>query len=303
MLPSVVATQGEPEIYEKMDGFLCILYNYNGQDYIASKGSFNSVHAKWATKWYQKHVSELKWHHEWPKGYTPVFEGITPNLRIVVDYGKREELTLLALVNKETGEELYDESLKTWAVRNTFFVPDQFILGMQKALEGANTDRSNFEGYVLVWRRPGQTPFRLKVKYLTYLKLHRMVTQVSPKRILEALASGWPQELNEWLNESNPWFSHFISKWKNYLENEYKQIYDAAMTAYAHSLDKVGDWDNHANLSQIRKAFASIATNEQNKPISGVLFAMLDGKDVRPIIWKMLKSKVSGVKPLVDSHL
>src|ERR1700692_4654354 len=31
----------EPEIYEKMDGFLCILYNYNGQDYIASKSSFN----------------------------------------------------------------------------------------------------------------------------------------------------------------------------------------------------------------------------------------------------------------------
>jgi len=33
-----------------------------------------------------------------------MFEGLTPNLRIVVDYGERQGLVLTALINKETGK-------------------------------------------------------------------------------------------------------------------------------------------------------------------------------------------------------
>src|ERR1019366_9922764 len=90
---------GQPEVWEKMDGFLCTMYEWEGKHYIASKGSFDSPHAKWATAWYQANVKG-----EWPDGYTPVFEGITPSLRIVVDYATFEGLVLLALVNRETGE-------------------------------------------------------------------------------------------------------------------------------------------------------------------------------------------------------
>ena len=36
-----------PVIWEKVDGFMCTLYRWEGQPYIASKGSFTSIHAKW----------------------------------------------------------------------------------------------------------------------------------------------------------------------------------------------------------------------------------------------------------------
>jgi T4 RnlA family RNA ligase len=291
----------EPEIYEKMDGFLCILYNYNGIDYIASKSSFNSVHAKWATKWYQKHFTDCV--SFWPKGFTPVFEGITPNLRIVVDYGKREGLTLLALVNNETGEEVPFTVLKEYAHINVLEIADTHECSMAVALADANTDKHNFEGYVLVWQRPGQTPFRLKVKYLEYLRLHRMVTQVSPKRILEALSNGWDSVLQEYVENSTPWFKKYVTKWKTYLENEYAAIATQATTTFI-ALQEIAKEDVRLyNRLWTRKDWAERITAELNKPISNVLFAMLDGKDVRPIIWKMLKSKVSGVKPLVDSHV
>ena len=289
---------GEPEIYEKMDGFLCILYNYNGKDYIASKSSFNSVHAKWATKWYQKHRPNWRWR----PGFTPVFEGLTPNLRIVVDYGKREGLTLLALIDNETGEEVDYDDLCQYASLNSLSIPEKYSFTMEKALKEANTNKQNFEGFVLVWCRQGQTPFRLKVKLLEYLKIHRIVTQTSPKRILEALENSWTSVLDQWTNETNPWFSHFLSKWRRYLENEYKQINDAAETMFI-CARAVLNAPPYGNELPTRKQWAELFTNEQNKPISGVLFAMLDGKNVRPIIWKMLKSKVSGVKPLVDSHV
>jgi len=96
------AVPSEPDIlYEKMDGFLCTLYSWEGVEYMASKGSFDSPHAKWATAQYRKQ----KVGDAWLPGWTPVFEGLTKNRRIVVDYGGREELVLTGVVHIETGEQ------------------------------------------------------------------------------------------------------------------------------------------------------------------------------------------------------
>jgi RNA ligase len=285
---------GEPEIYEKMDGFLCILYNYNGIDYIASKGSFHSIHAKWATKWYQKHRPNWRWR----PGFTPVFEGLMPNLRIVVDYGKREGLTLLALIDNETGEEVDHDDLCQYASLNSLSIPEKYSFTMEKALKEANTNKQNFEGYVLVWRRPEQTPFRLKVKYLEYLKM----TQTSPKRILEALENSWTSVLDQWTNETNPWFSHFISKWRRYLENEYKDIALRTDETFT-SCRKVLQAPPFGNELPTRKQWAELFTTPGNKDISGFLFGTLDGKDIRPMIFKMLREKVKHTKPMIDAHV
>jgi T4 RnlA family RNA ligase len=285
---------GEPEIYEKMDGFLCILYTYNGQDYIASKGSFHSIHAKWATKWYQKHRPNWRWR----PGFTPVFEGLMPNLRIVVDYGKREGLTLLALIDNETGEEVDHDDLCQYASLNSLSIPEKYSFTMEKALKEANTNKQNFEGYVLVWRRPEQTPFRLKVKYLEYLKM----TQTSPKRILEALENSWTSVLDQWTNETNPWFSHFISKWRRYLENEYKDIALRTDETFT-SCRKVLQAPPFGNELPTRKQWAELFTTPGNKDISGFLFGTLDGKDIRPMIFKMLREKVKHTKPMIDAHV
>jgi RNA ligase len=286
----------EPEIYEKMDGFLCILYTYNGQDYIASKGSFHSIHAKWATKWYQKHRPNWRWR----PGFTPVFEGLMPNLRIVVDYGKREGLTLLALIDNETGEEVDHDDLCQYASLNSLSIPEKYSFMMEKALKEANTNKQNFEGYVLVWRRPEQTPFRLKVKYLTYLKLHRLVTQTSPKRILEALEAGWMSELDEWTNETTVWFSHFICKWRRYLESAYKELAVSADAAFIEAR-KLLNAPPFGNELPTRKQWAEEFSKTPD--LAPILFALLDGKDANKVIWKRVKPLIKDTRPLVDSHL
>ena len=290
----------EPEIYEKLDGFLCILYEWEGKQYIASKGSFHSVHAKWATNWYQRHSKTYKG-FIWPKGYTPVFEGLMPSLRIVVNYGAREELRLLALINNETGAEIVDEGLNHYSY--AFFLAEKYNFDMKKALQEANTDKQNFEGFVLVWRRAGQTPFRLKVKLLQYLRLHRMVTQVSPKRILEALSQGWDSVLAEYVENSTPEFKKYVEKWKGYLENEYNTIFVRVEKTFDIVRDEL-DAPPYGRQLPNRKQWADYFTCNQWKDISGALFAYLDGNmnQVRAIIWKMLKNKVAGAKPLVDAH-
>lgn len=88
----------------KMDGSLGILYNYvpdsvrehgvfdTGYCGIATRGSFESEQAKWASQfltdaWYKDRsvVGELT--SLALSGYTPLFEIIYPENRIVVDYG------------------------------------------------------------------------------------------------------------------------------------------------------------------------------------------------------------------------
>jgi RNA ligase len=294
---------GEPEIYEKLDGFLCILYEWEGKQYIASKGSFHSIHAKWATAWFRERFGNRLWWNDAWKDYTYVFEGIMPDLRIVVNYGEEKSLRLLSLIHKETGEEATYEDVQDYAESLNLTFAKKCSFNLDKALKDANTNKQNFEGYVLVWRRPGQTPFRLKVKYVEYLRLHRMVTQVSPKRILEALSQGWDSVLAEYVENSTPEFKAYVTKWKNYLTDEYQMIFDRVEKVFIDTRKDLGA-PPYGNELPTRKQWADYFTCVQWKDISAALFAYLDGNipQVRAIIWKTLKNKVSGAKPLVDAH-
>ncbi len=294
----------EPDmIYEKMDGFMCTLYEWEGKSYIASKGSFDSPHSKWATAVYTAKLPIIAW----PHGFTPVFEGLTKNLRIVVDYGDREELVLIGLINIETGEEINGMALKEEGRIRGFNTPP--ILNEKLAdvnhvsLLDGDLAVKNFEGYVAVWVRPGQTPFRLKIKFLDYLRIHRMVCGVSPKRVLEALMNGWQSEIKEWTDESTPWFNNFVSRWTKALQRKYDEIDHGAKASYdVISSVLKQQWVTTGNIP-VRKDWALLIQRPEFLAYAPVLFAMLDGKKAEPIIWKMVKPMVKNSNPLVNSEL
>jgi RNA ligase len=283
-----------PEVWEKMDGFLCTAYTYNEKTYIASKGSFDSVHAKWATAWYQANVKGL-----WPEGYTPVFEGICSSTRIVVDYEKFEGLVLLALVNIETGEELSNIRTLTYALKNGTIQPRRYQFSWQEASKKSlDTEVANFEGYVLVWRRAGQTPFRLKVKYIDYLRLHRMVSGVSAKAIYRGLSDpAYKGELREWIDDSTPWFSKFVSKWVRSLQGRHDELAGKAYGTFntCKQVMKV----LHKEDFPLRKEWAEMFSRPENAEVKAVMFALLDGKDPEPIIWKLVKPLIKSSQPMI----
>lgn len=288
---------GNPEVWEKMDGFLATLYSYNGKSYIASKGSFHSPHAKWAS-------SQVSKNWQWPVGYTPVFEGITSSLRIVVDYGKREGLTLLALINIETGEELDAGLLREWAALNALKTPDLYPISLEDArADSLKECVKNFEGYVLIWRIPGQTPFRLKVKYLDYLRLHRMVCGVSAKAIwrnLSGHSEAYSGDLQEWLDKSTPWFAEYVKKWKRALDTKFNELQHDADMCYKVAQGVLNEQYKITGILPVRKDWALIFTRPEFKKSAPILFAMMDGKDTAPVIWKLVKPLIKDSKPMVD---
>ena len=97
-----VATGNIVSITEKVDGSLGILYRHHSQYRITTRGSLTSSQGIWATQFLNANydLSGLD------EQYTLLFEIIYPDNRIVVDYGDREDLVLLAVRNRHTGDYL-----------------------------------------------------------------------------------------------------------------------------------------------------------------------------------------------------
>lgn len=265
-----------PSITRKFDGSLGILYQYNKEWFVATRGSFTSDQAVWATKWLNSRDMKFVW----PEGYTPLVEIVYPENQIVVKYDW-SGLVLLASVRIESGEEAPLSALKRWAEQ----VGMRFVDHFDKPLDACiQDDIENEEGYVVAWNRPGTWPLRLKVKMETYCRLHRLLTQTNPVTVWEMLKDGLDLTT---LTADVP--SDFVS-WINGVESSllraYKVIEDSALAAM---LEYGGE--KIITTPEQRKHFAMYATAKQ--PITPVLFAMLDGKDYAPIIWKMVRPKAT----------
>lgn len=278
-----------PMILEKIDGSLGILYRWNGQDYVASKGSFHSEHANWMTETYQKLCPNA----QWPDGYTPVFEMVCEKVQHhVVHYGV-ERLYLLALINIETGEESDYNTLYHWAKINGLPVPE--IHGLNLA-DAVRLNRPNEEGFVATWFRPGQTPLRVKIKFIDFLRLQKMLHHVRPKHILEAITQPHLRVyLDEWLNDSTPQFSQFVRKWRKTFEDRYQEIFQHCVSIFHEARTQFG-WPTVAK----RKEYALKFTKAENRPYAPVLFAMFDNKGIQAAIWKLVAPLAKDGQPMCD---
>lgn len=179
------------ELTEKIDGSLGILYFWEENAYIATPCSFNSSQAIWATQWINKNVDISLINRE----YTYLFEIIYPNNQIIVDYGTKETLVLLAAINmQEEGKELdiYLEGAKLGLptpARQVIKAPFSY-----KTLEEiGKLNLSNAEGFVGKSLNPNN-PYRLKIKFDNYLKKHKFKFSVNPKTLKELLLSRFESE-------------------------------------------------------------------------------------------------------------
>ncbi len=253
-------------VYEKMDGSLGILFNYQNEWILATRGSFTSPQAIKGKEILDKNhdISSLR------KDNTFLFEIIYPENRIVVDYGQEEKLVLLAGFHTETGDEIPSSSLfymtecgfeivttyKTWGE------------GYDLLKEEISNDK---EGYVIRFKNG----FRMKIKGEEYKRLHRIITNISNRDIWEYLKDHKP--FDEILDKVPDEFYDWVEATADALVEEYGKIEKKSLTDFARITKSSNIVD--------RKSFALEALKCDNP---SVLFSMLDKKDYRDIIWKII---------------
>jgi len=196
-------------ITRKMDGMMGILWNYQDQWGIATRGSFESDGAKFATEKWQKFVKYGAAKDFVPAGWTLIFEIIAKHLRIVIPY-EWEGLCLLTAVNNVTGEEMsYERLYKLWEDLNSYSktldangvlqpgkpwcrIVEKFDIDLKTA---ENDQSMEEEGYVVSINRPSLTPVKAKIKLAEYKRIHRTLSYVTPQMIWAEMA----RPMDEWL--------------------------------------------------------------------------------------------------------
>jgi RNA ligase len=250
------------EATEKMDGSLGILYRNPGYR-IATRGSFTSDQARWATAFIDAFdLSDLD-----PE-LTLLFEIIYPENRVVVDYGGREDLVLIGARNRFTGYDLWYRELKPIAEQFGFSLPTIYKFdSLDHVVQAAKRLTANSEGWVL---RFGDGE-RFKVKGEAYRLAHKLLTGISFKTVLEAVQAGTLAQMLEGVPDE---FLTTIKQYQARIEDTVEEILWAVDMHY-----------NRAPTGGTRKEFV-VYVFANCPDYAKYMFAKLDGHDLLPIIYK-----------------
>jgi RNA ligase len=283
-------------IQEKLDGSLGILFNYEGEWIMATRGSFVSEQAIKGLE-----ILKSKYNLDsWLKHYGYLVEIIYPENRIVVDYGKKERVVFLSVVMNESYEwGPFDDSEQHWTISRSIFKMNgikkedvvrteqhfNFSDDLYKSLKEKN--ENNKEGFVIRFH-PGN--FRVKIKFEEYVRLHKIITQVSTYDIWEHLKNG--KDISELLekvpDEFDKWVKHTVKTL------EYHKFALEERCGKSHDYFRYGKF-NDVEPEPTKKEFAEHVKKYTNPKLHGLMFAIWDGHRDRvdEILWKLIKPEYS----------
>lgn len=252
-------------IYEKMDGSLGIVYFYDNKWNMATRGSFNSDQAIKGLEILNRYDLSLL-----DVNYTYLFEILYPENVIVVRYNE-EKLVLLAKYNVVTGEE---GDVQTKYYKANFDVVNCYnnlsnnFADLKKGIE------DNKEGYVLRFKNG----MRVKIKGEQYVRLHKILTNISNMDIWLSLKNG--EDLSLLLDAIPDEMDNNVRDFVDFLKINYNVVYDTALDFYENLLN-----ENEINS---KKDFALLIKDLDPKNKS-LLFAFWDKKRYEDIIWNIVK--------------
>ena len=256
-------------VMEKMDGSLIIGFHHDGRWRAATRGSFTSDQAQWA----QRQLDALPALADVPTHWTLLAEAVYPANRIVIDYGGRENLYLLAMRHRQTGDyadlSLVSETAAQLGLpRPATYDHLDTIDGIHAALQGMT---ANEEGFVALYA-DGQ---RFKFKSAAYLELHKLVFGLTFRAALESVRDGKVEAIRQIVPEE---LRAEFDGWVGQIETRLAEVRAEVAAALAEA--------TVAGVTGDRKAFALWATAHYPQ-LRVYLFAALDGKPLEPIVFKL----------------
>jgi RNA ligase len=115
----------------------------------------------------------------------------------------------------------------------------------------------------------------MKIKGSEYVRLHKILTNISNRDIWEYLKDGKP--LDEIIEKVPDEFYDWVKETKNHLEGEFNKLNEEYKWIYKTILRVKNCCD--------RKMFAQYALRYKH---SSILFSMFDSKNYKSIIWKLI---------------
>lgn len=266
---------GPVQVTDKLDGSMGTAIQYEGELVVATRGSFESEQAIWATEFIKKD-SEL--HNAFKvicsENTTAVVEIIYPDNRIVVDYGGLEAVVLIGAI----GNYELMRGRQLWIPADVIYswpgpVVERFeASSFEDALR--IPPRLNREGIVIYFENTGE---RLKIKQKDYIEAHKFISNLTPKNIWNSLRSG--KTVEDLLDVAPDEFHGLVREISSILiENK-----DRLLSDIEREFIGLG-----ASQYENRKDFAEAI---KDHPLKGFLFTRLDGRSEQLLesVWKAIE--------------
>ncbi|MFJ3840915.1 RNA ligase [Streptomyces sp. NPDC090054] len=306
-MPYAPALPDEPfEVYDKVDGSLAVVFHYAGRWRVASKGSFVSTQATWAQRRLDgKDTTALR------PGVTYLAEILYPQNRIVVNYGERRDLVLLAAFGQDGTEVPLAEAAAHWEVIGSVVkvwpaMPLDELMALTESNTmpgGAAATGTDAEGFVLRFA----SGVRAKAKLSEYVRLHHVLTGVNErdiwrghgiqrfagvpaKRLAQGLnctladieaSGGKPLDalLEQVPDEFDVWVREVIARLEQQAADHERAI-DEAYASLAH-------------LTADRGAFARAVKELPNRDVRPAMFMRLEGRPTELTSWRHVRPDVA----------
>jgi RNA ligase len=275
------------EVFDKVDGSLGILYWQNETPMIATKGSFDSPQAQEAMKILVEKTYNIKL-KDFDKDITLLFEIIypenrtTPGAMLVTDYGKTRDLMLLAAINRKTNVELSRSEVERISEKIGFPLVIKYNHTLLEMIEIQKTLPKEREGFVVRFNNR----LRVKIKGDEYMKIHRLLNNLTPLFLWENMEQGLvPEKLKVEVPEE---YKFYMEEMTTKLEQKYKNKIDTLLIEMdrMHQVGIWGDMKDKAFMKQV-----GLYIQEFKPTIGGLFFPKLLGKNdvVDKQIMKMIR--------------
>jgi RNA ligase len=296
-VPDVEMTN-EYLIQDKMDGFMGICYiDSYGYPWIASRGSFTSEQAQKANQiLYQKYtIDEREKLKQNSQEYTYIFEIIYPkqqhNVGLVVDYNDIEDLYLIAIIDKQTGEDLMLNHVKNKPVQMELLYigfprVEEFNINHDTLSELTQLNWNNAEGLVIKFN----TDEYVKIKFEEYVRKFNIINTFTYKKIIDEVIYGDIQSIYTLLDDIDQFNRAFIEDKIKEIENKYNTIKTQVLEDAVNLHKEINQQIQRNNREDTKKTFAEY------------LFNKIDHYDYKQII-KMIAFKLKDGTTLQNSSM
>lgn len=196
------------DVFEKADGSLGIIYFYDGEWRVNTRGSFTSDQAIKGKELLKKY--DL---FNIPENSTLLCEIIYPENRIILDYGDTEELVLLGSYDNEFLVE------KIVMIPNGMRMAESYHFStIDELIEKQLSLGSDDEGFVVRL----QSGERVKFKSKEYLKLAKILSNMTPLSLWEVMKNGIVDK--EYLSQLPEEFRTDVDEIVEKLEDAYDDV-------------------------------------------------------------------------------
>lgn len=272
-------------VTDKADGSLGIVYPLpSGGWAVATRGSFASEQALHATALLNSRYAGYRPRPE----LTTLVEVIYPGNRIVLDYGELDDLVLLGGQPLAGGMPVPAASMQAaygWPGPATSTL---LVGSFAEAL--ALPSRPAKEGVVVLNLLTGDM---VKIKEPVYVELHRIVTNLTARKIHDHLVAGKPiADFTAPLpDEFHPWCTQVADDIEQAVNVEGLRL-QAGFDLVVAGLQAQYGWSAQ-QMSTDRQSRRVFALKVGGRPDSWAMFAQLDGRDIRPELLKRARPEAS----------